>query len=66
MIFQCPEGFTTIADCVQIDNVPVVIDWSLSGVSFDETMLIFSGGMFLWAVGVGIGLLISVVRKTRI
>lgn len=65
--FNCPDGASKVNQCFEVQGLPpLTVDWSLSGVSQDETMLIFGGGMFLWAVGLGIGLLISVIRRTRL
>lgn len=69
MFYQCPDNANSLSTCVQVDfNLPTTIkvDWSLSGISQEETMLIFGGALLLWAAGLGIGMLISVIRRTRI
>ncbi len=66
MIYSCPDNATVLSSCVQIDLPTVKVDWSLSGISQDAVMLFFGGALLLWAVGLGIGMLVSVIRRTRI
>lgn len=44
----------------------VSVDWSLTSLDSGTTAYIFGGAVFLWATGLGIGLIISVIRRTRI
>lgn len=37
----------------------------LDQIDWDAVLTAFSSGLFVWSVGVGIGLIISIVRKVR-
>lgn len=49
-----------------ISNPVLTIDWTISGASQSEIAFIFGGALLLWATGIGIGMLISVIRRFRL
>lgn len=56
-------------DCsgsVTIVNPVLTVDWSIAGASTSAIAFIFGGALFVWSIGIGIGLLISVVRRFRL
>lgn len=44
----------------------VSVNWEINSLNFSTVSYIFTGLLLLWATGLGIGLLISNVRKTRV
>ncbi len=70
IFYQCPDNANIVSKCLQFDPNSVAttikVDWSLSSISQDAVMLFFGGALLLWAVGLGIGMLVSVIRRTRI
>lgn len=55
-------------DCLisQIEAGTVSVDWSLSQLNVEQFSEFFGGALFIWAVGLSIGLLINVVRRARL
>ena len=54
----------TVDPCPTSDSVAV--DWSVNSLDLATVSFIFGGSLLLWVVGLGLGLLIAQVRKTRV
>lgn len=66
MIYACPDSVSDLTQCLAIDIPMIKVDWSVSGISQQEIMLVFGGALLLWATGIGIGMLVSVIRRARL
>lgn len=50
----------------QPDSGQLTIDWSIDTLNTQTVAYLFGGALFLWVTGIGIGMIISVIRRTRI
>lgn len=49
-----------------ISNPVLTIDWTLSGINSEVVAYFFGAMLLLWVTGLGVGLIVGVVRRTRI
>lgn len=49
-----------------IENPILTIDWSLSGLDTGSVAFVFGGALLVWATGLGVGLLINIIRRFRV
>lgn len=55
-----------VACTVEEQPTTLKIDWSIDSVSSQEVLLVFGGVIFLWALGLAAGVLISSIRRFRL
>ena len=53
-------------DPCPVNTSSVAVDWSINSLEVSTVAYLFTGSLLMWVVGLGIGLLIAQVRKTRI
>ncbi len=50
----------------QIETNQMTMDYSIAGLDTELIALYTGGALLLWTVGIGIGLIIAIVRRARI
>ncbi len=65
--YQLPKAclIGTVDPC-PTSSSSVAVDWSINSLEVSTVAYLFTGSLLMWVVGLGIGLLIAQVRKTRI
>lgn len=54
-------------DCLisQVESGQVSVDWTISQLNLEQFSMFFGGALFVWSVGLSIGLIINVIRRAR-